>query len=86
MIPTTWRKSSFSGQNGDCVEVAETDAMPGDDHITSTGETLGDLRRRSAAVLVRNSNAPDRGTISFSLNAMAAFVDAAKSGEYDDLG
>lgn len=37
-------------------------------------------------VAIRNSNRPDRGTISFSLNAMAALVDAVKTGELDDLG
>lgn len=63
MIPTTWRKSTYSGQNGDCVEVAD----------------LG------GTVAVRNSNAPDRGTISFSLNAMAAFVAACAAGELDDF-
>lgn len=37
-------------------------------------------------VAVRNSNHPQRGTISLSLIAMSALVDAAKSGELDDLG
>lgn len=36
--------------------------------------------------LVRNSNHPDRVMLSLSTGAMAAFVDAAKAGEYDDLG
>jgi hypothetical protein len=38
------------------------------------------------AVLVRNSVHPDRGTLAFPAGAMAAFVAAAKAGEYDDLG
>lgn len=59
-----WRISSFSTNNGSCVEVAD----------------LG------GTVAVRNSNHPSRGTISFSLNAMAAFVAASAAGEYDDLG
>jgi hypothetical protein len=59
-----WRISSFSGQNGSCVAVAES----------------GD------AVLVRNSNHPDRGTLAVSPDTMAAFVAAVKAGEYDDLG
>lgn len=32
---------------------AEGEPMPGDDHITSTGETLGSLRRRSAEAVER---------------------------------
>ena len=36
-------------------------------------------------VLVRNSNAPDRGTIGLSRNAVAAFVAATRAGELDDL-
>jgi hypothetical protein len=59
-----WRISSFSGQNGSCVQVADV----------------------GGTALVRNSNHPDRATLSLSPSAMAAFVDAAKAGEYDDLG
>lgn len=58
----TWRKSSYSGQNGDCVEVGEY----------------------RDAVLVRNSNSPDRGTLVLSPASMAAFVAACARGELDD--
>ena len=61
-MTTTWRISSFSGQNGSCVAVAES------------GDT----------VLVRNSNHPDRGTVSVSPGAMAAFVAACARGEMDE--
>lgn len=64
MTEITWRKSSYSGQNGDCVEVAE----------------------HRDAVLVRNSNSPDRGTLVLSPASMASFVAASRSGELDDLG
>lgn len=29
----------------------ELDVLPGDDHVTSTGDSLGDLRKRSAAAV-----------------------------------
>jgi hypothetical protein len=59
--PTTWRTSSYSGSNGDCVAVAEN----------------------AGSVLVRNSNHPDRGTLSLSAHAMANFVAACAAGEWD---
>lgn len=58
-----WRKSTFSGSNGDCVELAEVDE----------------------AVLVRNSNHPDGGTLTLDRVALAAFVAACRAGELDDL-
>lgn len=36
-------------------------------------------------VLVRNSNQPDRGTLAFPRDVMAAFVAACNAGELDDL-
>lgn len=59
----TWRMSTFSGPNNDCVEVAETDAV----------------------VMIRNSNAPERGTLTFPADAVASFVAACAAGELDDL-
>jgi hypothetical protein len=37
------------------------------------------------AVLVRNSNHPDRGTMTLGSPAVAAFVAACRAGEYDDV-
>jgi hypothetical protein len=38
------------------------------------------------AVLVRNSNHPDRGTLALPARAMMSFVAACAAGELDDLG
>lgn len=37
-------------------------------------------------VAIRNSNHPDRATLALPAGAIAAFIAASKSGEYDDLG
>ncbi|MFJ2864384.1 DUF397 domain-containing protein [Kitasatospora sp. NPDC087314] len=40
--PTTWRKSSYSGQGGDCIEVADgfTDVQPVRDSKDPDGPVL----------------------------------------------
>jgi hypothetical protein len=60
---TTWRKSSYT-DNGQCVEVAETD---------------------DGTVLVRNSNRPEAGTLTFTRGEIAAWVRGCRAGEFDDL-
>lgn len=64
MTTLDWRKSSFSGDNGSCVELAP----------------LPDGR-----VAVRNSNAPDAGTVLFTRAELRAWVQGTKAGEFDDL-
>ncbi len=60
---TKWRKSSFSGQAGNCVELAD----------------------QEGTVVVRNSQHPDRGTLTLDPGAMSAFVAGCSAGECDDL-
>lgn len=58
-----WRASTYSGSQGNCVQLAE----------------------RDGAVLVRNSNHPDAGTLTFAPPELAAFIEGVKAGNYDDL-
>lgn len=37
------------------------------------------------AIAVRNSNHPDAGTLTFTRDEMAAWIDGCKAGEFDDL-
>jgi hypothetical protein len=62
--PTRWRKSSYSINSGNCVEIAVA----------------------GSAVYIRDSKHPDDGYVALSRAELAAFVDAAKAGELDDLG
>jgi hypothetical protein len=39
----------------------------------------------SEDVAVRNSNSPERGTLMFGRRALAAWIVACKTGEFDDL-
>lgn len=57
-----WRKSTRSGQAGDCVEVA--DNLP---HV----------------VAVRDTKDRDGGTLTFSRQGWATFLDAIKAGKFD---
>lgn len=58
-----WRKSTFSGANGNCVEFAPT----------TTG------------VAVRDSKDPNGPVLRFTKAEIAAMLDGAKAGEFDNL-
>jgi hypothetical protein len=64
VTPFTWRKSTFSGSSGSCVEVAQ---LP------------------DGGVLVRNSNDPGAGTLTFTPAEMKAWIAGCQAGEFDDL-
>jgi hypothetical protein len=59
-----WRKSSYSGAVGNCVEVA---------------------RLANGDIAVRNSRFPDGPALVYTPAEIAAFVDGARDGEFDDL-
>lgn len=51
---------------------------------TNNGDCV-EVADTGGSVLVRNSNHPDRGTLTLDPQAMAAFVEGCKQGEFDDL-
>jgi hypothetical protein len=73
-----WRKATASG-NGACVEVAA------DWHKASASNTGGcvEIKHLADAVLIRDSK--DRGgpVLHFNQREWAAFIDGAKTGEFD---
>lgn len=62
-----WRKSSYSGGTGDCVELA-TYVAPGHRLVTTA---------------MRDSKDPKGLALSFRLDEWAAFALKVKAGEYD---
>lgn len=64
MDDLSWRKSSWSAHNGNCVEVAE---LP------------------DGNIAMRNSRDPDGPQLRYTRAELAAFIDGAKAGEFDDF-
>jgi hypothetical protein len=72
-----WKKSSFSGQAGTCVEVdlfkKSTHSVAGDCVEVAGGDTIR----------VRHSQRPDAEVIAYSPDEWQAFIDGVKAGEFD---
>ncbi|MEU0517131.1 DUF397 domain-containing protein [Streptosporangium sp. NPDC006007] len=69
-----WRKSSFSGNGQNCVEVALTDEL--------AEAKYGDL---ASLFLVRDSKDPRGPVLAFTPSGWDAFLGGVKQGEFDDL-
>jgi hypothetical protein len=83
--PTWWRKSSYSGSNGSCVEVSDP-AWRKSTFSGSSGSCF-ELAERADddLIAVRNSNRPEAGILEFTRAEMAAWIAGCKAGEFDDL-
>lgn len=80
-----WKKSSYSGTNGDCVEMADltewrtstySGANTGCVEVADTGDVIG----------IRDSKlGDDSPVLAFNRKEMRAFIDGVRAGEFDDL-
>lgn len=77
-----WRKSSYSGQNGDCVEVVVVPAWSTSTYSGQNGSCVEIARDLAGAVAVRDSK--DRGgpVLAFAPDEWQAFTAAVKDGEF----
>jgi len=76
--PPKWRKSTFSGNGADCVEVSVADARHAPTgHKSSAADRL---------FLLRDSKDPHGPILTFTPNEWLAFVGGVKDGEFDDMG
>jgi hypothetical protein len=75
-----WRKSTYSGGNGSCVEVADVRVVwRKSTHSGGNGDCVevADLRR---AVAVRDSKDPDGGVLRFSSDQWKTFLEGIRTG------
>jgi len=79
---TRWRKSSYSNDSGNCVEVAFADW-----HKSSYSNSSGDCVEVASAdrvVGIRDSKQRGRGPVlEFTADAWTAFLRAVKGGQFD---
>jgi hypothetical protein len=75
----TWRKSSYTGANGNCVEVGvwRKSSYSGND-----GGGCVEVGQLPAVVAVRDSKDPDGPRLAFSPQEWRAFVAGVKAGEF----
>lgn len=83
MNDLTWRKSSYSGTNSDCVELARLPRGWRESSYSSTNSDCVELADVDDIILVRNSNHPDAGTLTLTHAEMEALVKGVKSGDLD---
>lgn len=80
-----WRKSSYSGTQGECVELARVPrGWRKSSYSGSQGECV-ELATEDDKVLLRNSNHPAAGTLALTSTHLAHFLHAIKTGYLDDL-
>ena len=81
---SAWRKSSYSGQQGNCVEVAQA-AWRKSSHSGPEQNCVEVADRQSALIGVRDSKDPDGPALVFASPVWRGFMAAVKGGEFDRL-
>ncbi|GAA4861523.1 DUF397 domain-containing protein [Saccharopolyspora rosea] len=83
MSAPVWRKSSYSANNGVCVEVAFSDpAWRKSSHSANNGECV-EVALGERAVGARDSKDVEGGELWFSQRRWGNFVGAVKAGRFD---
>jgi hypothetical protein len=75
-----WRKSTYSTQQGNCVEVG---AWRKSSHSTGNGGQCVEVAADEAVVLARDSKDPEGAVLGFGAGAWRAFIGAVKGGRLD---
>ena len=78
-----WRTSSYSGQNGACVEVAVVPAWHTSSYSGQNGDCVEVAQNLGEAVAVRDSKDQDGPVLAFSPEEWQAFTTAVKDGEFE---
>ena len=78
-----WRKSTYSGTNGACVEVAVVPAWHTSSYSGQNGDCVEGAQSQPGVVAVRDSK--DRGgpVLAFAPGEWRAFTTALKAGEFE---
>ncbi|WP_084693359.1 DUF397 domain-containing protein [Actinomadura atramentaria] len=97
MTMSAWRKSTYSGTNGNCLEVAtwrrsshsgnggncvEVAAWRKSSHSSRNGDCV-EAATVGALHLARDSKNPAGPVLAFDRSTWAAFLDNVKSGDFD---
>lgn len=78
-----WRKSSFSGGQGNCVEVARVPAHWRKSSYSTNQGNCVELADLGGTIGLRNNNHPDAGTLTLDADQMAALIVDVKAGHLD---
>lgn len=84
LVGAIWRKSSFSGDTGgDCVECSPVGAAwRKSSYSGDTGGECVEVAQLTPCIAVRDSKNPDAGGFTVRPDVFAAFVAAARRGEF----
>ena len=80
-----WRKSSYSGGNGACIEVAYMPARWRKSNRSSANGACVEVADLPEAIAVRDSKDPDGLKLTFNRLAWTAFIERTKDDRSSDI-